>query len=637
MSAGVIAASYVVVVVPPAGSNYSAILLADAPLAYYRLGESGAVPNVSAATASSNFGAEPPANAFDQYSTTYWTTAAVPTGWLQAQLATAAVVPRYSIKRRDDNPARNATAWTFEGSNDGSVWTVLDTRSAITWPTAGENKSFVTTNTTAYLYYRLNITANGGDTYLSVATLTLESLPALDSSGNGRGGFYLGNLALGAPGLVPGDADTAANFTNGALRVLSAAWMNVTNQLTVEAQVNFDTLAAQATVVERDPQTGNPRPWIMRVTSSGSLQVLINATITVSTLPNSVVPGLTHHLAFTYDGAMIRLYINGMESTSAAYTGALPAATQDLYIGRAEYNGLDAADGRLDEVAIYGTALSATRIAARNPARTPGVWNSGYTNENGTGVVQVAPLGGSSTERAVPGMDVTNVPANVYVDVSTDLWVSVYRPSVSKAANVYLRDGGPGGAILQSMVVPATTDSTNGHQTRFSPKWRTVSATGRLSVTAQSTTGEPAIYSDTRTFSALPVTQAGQFANPFSTGVIELVEMYATAERIIHSCDARIVTPNVAALVTINLWIAMNRPGKAKACTARLRDGGINGTVVATRAFPQNGEDVLGHQSQWSYSQLVTSTTGRLTLTIQGNADGPQITSDTRVFTVAAP
>lgn len=55
------------------------------------------------------------------------------------------------------------TAWTFAGSNDNTNWTVLDTQS--TTPTGGSWwYSSTLSNTTPYLYYRINVptTTNGG-------------------------------------------------------------------------------------------------------------------------------------------------------------------------------------------------------------------------------------------------------------------------------------------------------------------------------------------------------------------------------------------------------------------------------------------------------------------------------------------
>lgn len=139
--------------------------------------------DVKAVTDSTHFASSgsdgPGSNVFDGSNTSYWTTAAVASGWVRREYANRIVLSgTYSIRRRDDIPNRNPTAWTLRGSNDASTWTTLDTRSGITWGTAGETKNFSFTNTTRYAFYELNVTANGGDTYLSVAELTLPT-PAL--------------------------------------------------------------------------------------------------------------------------------------------------------------------------------------------------------------------------------------------------------------------------------------------------------------------------------------------------------------------------------------------------------------------------------------------------------------------------
>ncbi|HET8537694.1 MAG TPA: discoidin domain-containing protein, partial [Solirubrobacteraceae bacterium] len=123
--------------------------------------------------ASSHYPTEPPANAFDLSPTTYWTTDGVVAAWLRAKLSADRTATSYSIRRRDDIPARNPTAWTFEGSIDGTSWTVLDTRSGITWGTAGETKTFSIATPATFRQYRINITANGGDGYTSIAELAL--------------------------------------------------------------------------------------------------------------------------------------------------------------------------------------------------------------------------------------------------------------------------------------------------------------------------------------------------------------------------------------------------------------------------------------------------------------------------------
>jgi hypothetical protein len=58
--------------------------------------------------------------------------------------------------------------WTFEGSNDGTIWTVLDTQVNQTWTAISIEKEYIieVSKVNKYKIYRLNWTANnGGGTY----------------------------------------------------------------------------------------------------------------------------------------------------------------------------------------------------------------------------------------------------------------------------------------------------------------------------------------------------------------------------------------------------------------------------------------------------------------------------------------
>src|SRR2546430_9039414 len=69
------------------------------------------------------------------------------------------------------------------------------------------------------------------------------------------------------------------------------------------------------------------------------------------------------HLAGTFDGATMRLYVNGVEVASQAQTAALTATAGTLQIGADSYTGENFA-GRIDEVRIYNRALTAAEIQA---------------------------------------------------------------------------------------------------------------------------------------------------------------------------------------------------------------------------------------------------------------------------------
>jgi hypothetical protein len=86
----------------------------------------------------------------------------------------AQVVKRYTISSADV-ATRDPKNWTFLGSQDGSTWTTLDSKSGQLFANRMQQNTYNIGNTTAYRYYRLNITADNGDTQVAVAELGLWS------------------------------------------------------------------------------------------------------------------------------------------------------------------------------------------------------------------------------------------------------------------------------------------------------------------------------------------------------------------------------------------------------------------------------------------------------------------------------
>jgi len=84
-------------------------------------------------------------------------------GWLQFFYPNGAVVKQYLITSANDAADRDPRDWTFEGSADGTIWTVLDTRKLQKFADRFSNLHFGIENTTSYKYYRLNIQKNNGN------------------------------------------------------------------------------------------------------------------------------------------------------------------------------------------------------------------------------------------------------------------------------------------------------------------------------------------------------------------------------------------------------------------------------------------------------------------------------------------
>lgn len=79
----------------------------------------------------------------------------------------------YAVTSANDVPGRDPTAWQFQGSSDGSTWTTLDSKSSQSFTNRYQTNFYSLTNDTAYNYYRLNITANGGGTELQLSEFQL--------------------------------------------------------------------------------------------------------------------------------------------------------------------------------------------------------------------------------------------------------------------------------------------------------------------------------------------------------------------------------------------------------------------------------------------------------------------------------
>lgn len=71
------------------------------------------------------------------------------------------------------------------------------------------------------------------------------------------------------------------------------------------------------------------------------------------------------HVVGTYDGIAVRIYINGVEAGSTPATQQMPVTFDSLVIGSKTIGApaVDRFSGRIDEVRIYGRALSAVEVA----------------------------------------------------------------------------------------------------------------------------------------------------------------------------------------------------------------------------------------------------------------------------------
>ena len=167
-----------------------------------------------------------------------------------------------------------------------------------------------------------------------------------DASGNGNNGTI-----SGATWTTSGKYGNALSFnrTNALVTINNAATLQLTSAMTLEGRAYPTTVySAWQDVIYK----GNDNYYLEATSDNSSLPALgiygFTTLYGVGVLPINTWP----HLAATYDGATMRLYVNGVQVSSRAQTGAIVTSTNPLQIGGDSIYGQYFA-GRIDEVRIY--------------------------------------------------------------------------------------------------------------------------------------------------------------------------------------------------------------------------------------------------------------------------------------------
>jgi fibronectin type 3 domain-containing protein len=180
-----------------------------------------------------------------------------------------------------------------------------------------------------------------------------------DASGNGNSG-----VINGATWTTQGKFGNALSFngTNNLVAINSSATLNVTTAMTLEAWINpAANQSGWRTIMQREVDAY----FLNASNDSGALRPSGGGTLggQVAWLsgPTANPVNIWTHVALTYDGAALRLYVNGVQAATLAATGAIETNSSPLRIGGNSPYG-EYFNGRIDEVRVYNRALSATEI-----------------------------------------------------------------------------------------------------------------------------------------------------------------------------------------------------------------------------------------------------------------------------------
>lgn len=199
------------------------------------------------------------------------------------------------------------------------------------------------------------------------------SVIAADASGNGNNGTCSGGITFGQPGF---DGDTAALFdgATGRIIVLNSNSLNPPH-ITMEAKVRWDgPNDFYQRILEKSsfPQLAQ---YGFGILPDGHVRVELRTSSATTSVDvdsiNAVARGAEAHVVATYDGNVIRIYLNGFLDSETHAPGTIspkpptPLNLIESGIGIGNQTQRDRPfKGLIDEVALYPTALSAERILA---------------------------------------------------------------------------------------------------------------------------------------------------------------------------------------------------------------------------------------------------------------------------------
>ncbi|MFM7668167.1 MAG: LamG-like jellyroll fold domain-containing protein [Bacteroidota bacterium] len=180
-------------------------------------------------------------------------------------------------------------------------------------------------------------------------------------------------------------------------------------QITVEALYKRVANGNIQNIVSKhvDPSNVNYllRPNNFQITTSGGFKVVMS--------PIPVVNNVWYHVAATYDGSSIKLYINGCLVADSAHTGTI--VTNDFVSAIGTRSGSPLTDhyrGLADEVRIWNVARTQSQIANNmnnlaNPTTEPGLlvyykFDGNYTNIQGNATFNGIPQGTPTFDLEAP-------------------------------------------------------------------------------------------------------------------------------------------------------------------------------------------------------------------------------------------
>jgi hypothetical protein len=195
-----------------------------------------------------------------------------------------------------------------------------------------------------------------------------DSAGANDGVLQGGAGFAAGQVGRGF--AFSGDAQYVEVPNGSALQLRSG--------LTLEGWVLAPTTPAQYAGIAGtwDDTTGANRSYLFWMLN-GALELVLSTdggSYLRATNPTPLPIGQWTHVAGTYDGTTIRIFMDGAQVAEAAMTGDLAVNARPFTIGRTDGGSVGANywNGSIDELSVYDRALAADEVSAIHAAGSSG-------------------------------------------------------------------------------------------------------------------------------------------------------------------------------------------------------------------------------------------------------------------------
>jgi len=176
-----------------------------------------------------------------------------------------------------------------------------------------------------------------------------------DSSGNGNYAYRKGD-----PEWVEGKIDSAMHVLgpDNYIDCGNKASLDITDEITIATWINTNDVGDGG----NHPYIVKDGAYMIKHYSSNALAMCICEYNQASYPVDSSFNGVWHHVAGTFDGTRIKLYIDGLLVDTAYYIGAINITNSNVYIGRSDVGTDQSCDAVLDEVRIFNRALTEGEI-----------------------------------------------------------------------------------------------------------------------------------------------------------------------------------------------------------------------------------------------------------------------------------